>query len=92
MSIIFRKDLGYIEDKEKIRELRDKIKDLDLLDDKNDKSYEDIKHLIKKTRNNYADLSDNELEEYINKIKVQCCNYENWFINKVSRIDLMKEK
>ena len=90
--IIFRKDLGYIEDKEKIRELRDKIKDLDLLDDKNDKSYEDIKHLIKKTRNNYADLSDNELEEYINKITVQCCNYENWFINKVSRIDLMKEK
>ena len=33
-----------------------------------------------------------ELEEYINKITVQCCNYENWFINKVSRIDLMKEK
>ena len=90
--IIFRKNLKYIEDKEKIRELRDKIKDLDLLDDKNDKSYEEIDHLIKKTRESYDDLNQNELDEYINKIKVQCCNYENWFNNKVSRIDLIKEK
>lgn len=88
--IIFRKRLKFIEDREKIRELRDKIGGLDLLDDNN--TYEDIKSLINKNKEKYHDLSQNEREEYINKIIVQCCNYENWFNNKVSRIDLIKEK
>ena len=87
--IIFRKKLNYYEDKEKLIEIADKIKGLDLLINN---TYEDIDYLVKKTLEKYCYLSPDKLEEYIIKLKVQCCYYENWFNNKNSRNELKKKK
>ena len=87
--IIFRKKLNYYEDKEKIIEIADKIKGLDILINN---TYEDIDFLVKKTLEKYCYLSPDKLEEYIIKLKVQCCYYENWFNNKISKNDLKKKK
>ena len=87
--IIFRKKLNYYEDKEKLIEIANKIKGLDLLINN---TYEDIDFLVKKTLEKYCYLSPDKLEEYIIKLKVQCCYYENWFNNKISKNDLKKKK
>ena len=82
LFIIFRKKLNFYKDREKYKDIEEKIKGLDLLTNNN---YKDIEHLEKKIRKKYKNLKNDEVEKYIIKIKVLCCCYHNWFINKSER-------
>ena len=82
LFIIFRKKLNFYQDREKYKDIEEKIKGLDLLTNNN---YKDIEHLEKKIRKKYKNLKNDEVEKYIIKIKVLCCCYQQWFINKSER-------
>ena len=77
LFIIFRRKLNDPEDMEKLKEIKNKIKGLDLLENNN---YNDIQYLIdtiKEKDKRYNSENDNsELNEYIEKIKRQCLIYE----------------
>ena len=76
LFIIFRKKLNKKEDEEEIKNIAKKIEGLDLLDDNN--NYPDINNCFDSLRQNNEE-DPKETEEYINKIKNLCCNYETWF-------------
>ena len=67
------------EDKEEIKNIAKKIEGLDLLDNNN---YPDINNCFDSLRQNNEE-DPKETEEYINKIKNLCCNYETWFECKI---------
>ena len=71
------------EDEEEIKNIAKKIEGLDLLDDNN--NYPDINNCFDSLRQNNEE-DPKETEEYINKIKNLCCNYETWFECKNRRI------
>ena len=84
LFIIFRRKLNDPDDMNKLEEIKDKIKGLDLLKENN--KYKDIEYLIKKFyKKNYEDIDD-----YIKKVKEQCLNYENWFGKKRGRASRKK--
>ena len=61
---------------EKLEEIKGKIEGLDLLSNEN--KYNDFAYLINK-------LEKNHEEEYIEKIKILCLGYENWFNERIGR-------
>ena len=79
LFIIFRKKLNKKEDEEEIKNIAKKIEGLDLLDDNN--NYPDINNCLDSLRQNNG-YNQEETEEYINKIKNLCSNYETWFGDK----------
>ena len=86
LFIIFRRKLNDPEDIEKLKEIKDKIKGLDLLENNN---YNDIEYLIKRERekvNKYTHKIDNSgLNEYIEKIKKFCLEYEKFIKGRAKR-------
>ena len=82
LFIIFRKKLNKKEDEEEIKNIAKKIEGLDLLDNNN---YPDINNCFDSLRQNNEE-DPKETEEYINKIKNLCCNYETWFECKIGGI------
>ena len=86
LFIIFRKKLNVKGDEEEIKNIKKKIEGLDLLDDNN---YPDIKYCLEHMRRIHEN-DQGENEEYINKIKNYCCNYESWFVSKIGRIKRKK--
>ena len=65
----------------KLEEMKDKIKGLDLLDQKG--KYKDIKNLADDVKKKYKDeLNELELNEYIKNIENLCLNYEKYFNRK----------
>ena len=74
--------MNFYKDREKVKEIEKKIEGLDLL--KND-NYKDIQYLIESVRNKYKNLQVDEVEKYIIKLKILCCCYQQWFINKLER-------
>ena len=84
LFIIFRRKLNDPEDIEKLKEIKDKIKGLDLLENNN---YNDIEYLIDKIKENekrYKPDNDNsELNKYIEKIKIYCLIYEKYIKGQV---------
>ena len=89
LFIIFRKKLNFYKDKEEYKNIEEKIKGLDLLQNNN---YKDIEYLEKKIRKKYKNLQNDEVEKYIIKIKVLCCCYQQWFNNKSERNQNKKNK
>ena len=87
LFIIFRKKLNNEEDEEEIKKIAKKIEGLDLLDDNN--NYPDINNCLDSLRQNNGNNQE-ETEEYINKIKNLCCNYEFLFGDKNAK--KMKKK
>ena len=84
LFIIYRRKLNAPEDMKKLEEMKDKIKGLDLLDQKG--KYKDIKNLTDDVKKKYKDeLNELELNEYIKNIENLCLNYEKWFNDKVGR-------
>jgi len=86
LFIIFRRKLNVFGDRKKIEEIKDKIKGLDLFE--NNAKYQDIEHLIEE------DIKKRYIEPsyYIKKVKSLCCNYEQWFTNKIGRTSHKKMK
>ena len=89
--IIFRRNFNCEKDKEALEIIKEKIEGLDLLENNN---YKDIGYFIneikKKEEENNNLLKDteddeDESENYIEKIKYFCCNYEEWFNAKKGR-------
>ena len=76
LLFIYRNKLKEPEDMEKLEEIKAKIEGLDLLSNEN--KYNDFGYLIKK-------LEKNHEEEYIEKIKILCLGYENWFNERIGR-------
>ena len=76
LFIIYRRTLKDPDDIEKLEEIKAKIEGLDLLSNEN--KYNDFGYLIKK-------LEKNHEEEYIEKIKILCLGYENWFNERIGR-------
>ena len=49
-------------------------------------NYKDIVYLIEFINKKYKEkMSENELDEYIRRIKSLCLGYEKWFNNKIGR-------
>ena len=85
LFIIFRRKLNDPEDMEKLKEIKDKIKGLDLLEKNN--NFKDIEYLIKDIKDKYnKKLGESELNDYIENVKNLCLGYENWFLKKIGRI------
>ena len=85
LFIIFRHKLNNPEDKEKIREMKNKIEGLDLLGEYND--YKDVTYLIKEIKDsNEEEMDEKELNNYIQDVKNLCCNYKKWFNDKTGRV------
>ena len=82
LFIIFRIKLNLKEDKEEIKNITKKIEGLDLISNNN---YQDIYYFLDSLKQN-NEKDPEETEEYLNKIKNLCCNYENWFECKIGRI------
>ena len=82
LFIIFRKKLNFYKDREKYKDIEEKINGLDLLQSN---SYKDIEHLLNNIQRKYKNLQSNEVEKYIIKIKILCCCYQQWFNNKSER-------
>ena len=82
LFIIFRIKLNLKEDKEEIKNITKKIEGLDLISNNN---YQDIYYFLDSLKQN-NEKDPEETEEYINKIRNLCCNYENWFECKIGRI------
>ena len=82
LFIIFRIKLNFKEDEEEINNITKKIEGLDLISNNN---YQDIHNFLDSLEHN-NEKDPEETEEYINKIKNLCCNYENWFECKIGRI------
>ena len=89
--IIFRRKLNCQKDRDALEIIKEKIEGLDLLENNN---YKDIGYFIneikKKEEENNNLLKDteddkDESENYIEKIKYFCCNYEEWFNAKKGR-------
>ena len=76
LLIIYRSKLKDPKDMEKLEEIKGKIEGLDLLSNEN--KYNDFAYLINK-------LEKNHEEEYIEKIKILCLGYENWFNERIGR-------
>ena len=76
LFIIYRIKLNKPKDIEYLEEIKDKIKDLDLIENEN--KYKDIGYLIK-------ELKKNNESEYIENVKSACLKYKKWFIDKSER-------
>ena len=76
LLIIYRSKLKDPKDMEKLEEIKGKIEGIDLLSNEN--KYNDFAYLINK-------LEKNHEEEYIEKIKILCLGYENWFNERIGR-------
>ena len=84
LFIIFRRKLNDKEDKIKLKEIYKKIEGLNLTGKKN--NYKDIEYLIDFIKKKYKEkMSENELDEYIRRIKSLCLGYEKWFSQKIGR-------
>ena len=83
LFIIFRRKLNYHKDEEGIENIADKIEGLDLLENDN---YNDVGYLIKEIIERYKNMESHELENYVDNVKILCCNYEKWFNDKIGRI------
>ena len=82
LFIVFRAKLNDEKDKEEIINIKNKIEGINLFENSN---YEDISYLIKNIRQKMKDMEQNKLEEYIEKVKYQCCYFEKWFNDKIAR-------
>ena len=71
LFIIFRRKLNDPEDIEKLKEIKNKIKGLDLLENNN---YKDIENILTKYSTR---MDESESDEYIKIIKKYCLEYEN---------------
>ena len=78
LFIIFRRKLNGPGDMNKLEEIKDKIKGLDLL--KKNNKYQDIEYLIKDIKKRYIDTYN-----YIKEIKKLCLGYVNWLREKIGR-------
>ena len=90
LFVIFRRKLNKKKDKEELKQIAKKIEGLDLITNDN---YEDTEYLIKdiekqNSKNNRMD--ETELEEYKEKVKECCKNYEKWFYDKIERTKKVK--
>ena len=90
LFVIFRRKLNKKKDKEELKKIAKKIEGLDLITNDN---YEDTEYLIKdiekqNSKNNRMD--ETELEEYKEKVKECCKNYEKWFYDKIERTKKVK--
>ena len=84
LFIIFRRKLNDPEDKEKLKEIKNKIKGLDLLENNN---YNDIEYLIDKIKENEKrykpEIDDSKLKKCVEKIKRYCLIYEKYLKGQV---------
>ena len=78
LFIIFRRKLNDPDDMNKLEEIKDKIKGLDLL--KKNNKYQDIEYLIKDIKKRYIDSNN-----YIKEVKKLCLGYVDWFGEKIGR-------
>ena len=78
LFIIFRRKLNDPNDMNKLEEIKDKIKGLDLLKENN--KYQDIEYLLKDIKKRYI-----ETNNYIEEVKKLCLGYVNWFGDKIGR-------
>ena len=78
LFIIFRRKLNDPDDMNKLEEIKDKIKGLDLLKENN--KYKDIEYLLKDIKKRYI-----ETNNYIEEVKKLCLGYVNWFGDKIGR-------
>ena len=84
LFVIFRRKLNDNEDKKKLKEIYKKIEGLNINGKNN--NYKDIVYLIEFINKKYKEkMSENELDEYIRRIKSLCLGYEKWFNNKIGR-------
>ena len=89
LFIIFRNKLNVKGDEEEIKNIKKKIKGLDLLNDNT--NYPDIKYCLDVLRR-ISGNDQEEKEKYINKIKNHCCNYEILIGDKMKRRKKKKNK
>ena len=89
IQIIFRNKLNVKGDEEEIKNIKKKIKGLDLLNDNT--NYPDIKYCLDVLRRISGNAQE-EKEKYINKIKNHCCNYEILIGDKMKRRKKKKNK
>ena len=82
LFIVYRAKLNDEKDKEEIINIKNKIEGINLFENSN---YKDIGYLIKEIRQNMKDMDQNKLQEYIQKVKYQCNNFEKWFNDKIAR-------
>ena len=85
LFIIFRRKLNKHDDKKELKNIDKKIKELDLI---TNNEYDDISYLVKDIKEKNSrnkKMTEEELEEYINKVLIACINYEKWFYEKVGR-------
>ena len=90
LLIIFRRKLNKPEDEKELKKIEKKIEGLDLIT--ND-DYDDTKYLIddiEKQNSNNNRMNETELEEYIEKVKECCKNYEKWFYDKIEKTKKIK--
>ena len=91
LFLIYRHKMNLEKDKEEIQKIAKNIEGLDLLDA--NKKYKDALELINKIREDRGKtMSEEELEEYIKKVKNLLGNYKEWFINKKSKINGKNKK
>ena len=90
LFIIFRRKLNKPEDEKELKKIAKKIEGLDLIT--ND-DYDDTKYLIddiEKQNSKNNRMNETELEEYIEKVKECCKNYEKWFYDKIEKTKKIK--
>ena len=90
LLIIFRRKLNKPEDEKELKKIEKKIEGLDLIT--ND-DYDDTKYLIddiEKQNSKNNRMNETELEEYIEKVKECCKNYEKWFYDKIEKTKKIK--
>ena len=90
LLIIFRRKLNKPEDEKELKKIEKKIEGLDLIT--ND-DYDDTKYLIddiEKQNSKNNRMNERELEEYIEKVKECCKNYEKWFYDKIEKTKKIK--
>ena len=89
--IIFRRKLNDPEDIEKLKEIKNKIKGLDLLEYNN---YYDIDYLIKREKERKKifapKINNSKLNKYIEQIKEQCLMFEKKYLR--GRFTMEKRK
>ena len=90
LFVIFRRKLNKKKDKEELKKIAKKIEGLDLITNDN---YEDTEYLIKdieKQSSNNKKMNEEKPEEYKEKVKECCKNYEKWFYDKIERTKKVK--
>ena len=82
LFIIYRKKLKNDEDRKELKIIANKIEGLDLI---TNNDYDDIKYLEDDIEKKNKRMTEVELNEYKEKVKKACSNYENWFYQKYGR-------